>query len=245
VRGYSESNRTSLSNYISLSESIFHLEVYIFKRRWYRSVVRHTGIALYHHNTEQWWIHEVDLSGARTKLTTKEELTAKERYITKACDIISSLEKIRSILFDYTWSYRFSTNNCRDHVRFVLERLKTELNIEILPEAEQWIKRIQLKDNVIAFVVGQMALNGLGVSFPVSAAVTGSILLAKELRKKSLPSLKKVILDRMNGASTNKNFSDRLHEEIGIEDDRPNTAVNVNDTSRFKKIISLIRHKLK
>jgi hypothetical protein len=123
--------------------------------------------------------------------------------------------------------------------------LKTELNIEILPEAEQWIKRIQLKDNVIAFVVGQMALNGLGVSFPVSAAVTGSILLAKELRKKSLPSLKKVILDRMNGASTNKNFSDRLHEEIGIEDDRPNTAVNVNDTSRFKKIISLIRHKLK
>jgi hypothetical protein len=71
-------------------ESIFHLEVYIFKRRWYRSVVTHTGIALYHHNTEQWWIHDVDLSGARTKLTTKEELTAKERYITKACDIIAS-----------------------------------------------------------------------------------------------------------------------------------------------------------
>jgi hypothetical protein len=116
--------------------------------------------------------------------------------------------------------------------------LKTELNIEILPEAEKWIKRIQLKDNVIAFVVGQMVLNGLGVSFPVSAAVTGSILLAKELRKKSLPGLKKFILDRMNGASTNKNLSDRLHKEIGIEDD-------VNDTSRFKKIISLIRHKLK
>lgn len=218
--------------------------MYIFKRRWYRSVVRHTGIALYHHNTDQWWIHEVDLNGARTKLTTKEELTTAERYITKACDIVASLEKIRSILFDYQWSYRFSTNNCRDHVRFVLERLKSELNIEILPEAEQWIKRIQLKDNAIAFVVGQIALKGLGVSFPVGAAVTGSILLAKELRKQSLPDLKKVILDHMHGTSNGspeKTENDRHQQKIAAD----RSEVNVNNPSRFEKIMSIIRHKLK
>lgn len=212
-------------------------------------MVRHTGIALYHHNTSQWWIHEVDLNGALTKLTSKEELTAKERYITKACDVVASLDQIQSILFDYTWSYRFSTNNCRDHVRFVLERLKSELNIEILPEAEQWIKGIQMKDNLIAFVVGQMALNGLGMSLPVSAAVTGSILLAKELRKKSMPSLKKVILDHMNGGTSKAAEhirSDRHQDQIGPEDERPNTAcINVNDTSRLQKIMSIIRHKIK
>ncbi len=208
--------------------------MYIFKRRWYRSVVRHTGIALYHHSTDQWWIHEVDLNGALTKLTTKEELMSKERYITKACDVVASLEKIRSILFDYKWSYKFSTNNCRDHVRFVLERLKSELNIDILPEAERWIKGIQLKDNLIAFAVGQIALKGLGVSFPVSAAVTGSILLVKEWRKRSLSSAKRVHCEcGTSDVAKEKNDEDRA------------VCINVNDTSRLQKIISIISHNLK